>query len=613
MIKLRILPHGPDFENPDGLDLITIGRGDEMIFKLEDPHVSALHGQLLRKQANWYYQDMGSTNGSAVEKPSGRVPLTSTDAPVKLESGDHILVGSHEDPVVIEVVSCESKNSNNATATVLAETRIADSSQLANRLQATGMPLGPFISLSEKLSRVKKINEAFSLVSHFLGSTLDTIELIAIVQPHANTTPVLLWQSNDYAPIDLPIINDSISSDSVSEVQVSQDGLKALLSPLRTAPGRIFFSVAKITAAKASEADKDALSLVSLMLAQRMAQIETIEKLHAARSQLIAQNQYLRKKADERAGGEIIGEGPAISSLLKKISAVSVSDATVLITGQSGSGKELVAREIHRRSLRHSEIFATLNCGALAEGVLESELFGHVKGAFTGAHKGRTGIFEVAHGGTLFLDEVGEMSPGLQVKLLRVLETGEVTPVGSTRKRKVDVRLLFATNRNLEQRVQQGAFRQDLFFRINVFPINVPCLAERKEDIPALTRHFLSIYAKHTGAGATEISTEALQVLSSLEWPGNVRQLANEIRRAMIMAAPDGIILPRHLSRTADQIKATEKNIAQGTLKEQLSRVERQLVCNCLEQFDGNRTKAARALGITRQALLAKLKKLHIQ
>jgi transcriptional regulator with PAS, ATPase and Fis domain len=258
--------------------------------------------------------------------------------------------------------------------------------------------------------------------------------------------------------------------------------------------------------------------------------------------------------------------------------------------------------------MRHAEIFAAVNCGALVDNLLESELFGHKKGAFTGANRDHEGLFEVAHAGTLFLDEVGEMTPALQVKLLRVLEVCEITPVGGTQSRKVDVRVICATNKDLQQAVREGAFREDLFYRLHVFPVQVPPLAQRREDIPALARHFLVGFADATGSPVTDFSDEALRVLCSGDYPGNVRQLANEIQRAVLMAGDAEIITPEHLG--ADDTSARAAQAAgRGSLKEQMANVEKVLIEEALNHCDQNRTRAAKRLGITRQALLVKLNK----
>ena len=270
---------------------------------------------------------------------------------------------------------------------------------------------------------------------------------------------------------------------------------------------------------------------------------------------LVERNRFLETKVEQtqRFRG-IVGESAPIRRMLSLIEAVAPVDSTVLVLGESGTGKELVARAVHERSRRSGKQFMAINCGALAESVLESELFGHVRGAFTGAVTGRKGLFEEASGGTLFLDEVGEMPLPLQVRLLRVLEEREVRPVGSNEARKVDVRLIAATNRNLVTATRAGTFREDLFYRLNVVSIDTPPLRDRATDIPLLVHHFVERYAHQLGKEVKRIEPEALQILCTYGWPGNVRELQNAIERSVVLAREEVItvdVLPPALARVA--------------------------------------------------------------
>jgi Nif-specific regulatory protein len=342
-----------------------------------------------------------------------------------------------------------------------------------------------------------------------------------------------------------------------------------------------------------------------------------VAQLEAARLQLAAKNRYLRERVEQGAGDQMIGQSAALAGLRAQIQAVAASNATVLILGPSGSGKELVAREIHRLSWRHAEILAAVNCGALVESLLETELFGCKKGAFTGAAKDREGLFEVAHTGTLFLDEIGDMSPALQVKLLRVLETGELLPVGATKPRRVDVRVVAATHRDLTAEVQAGRFREDLFYRINVFPIRVPALSERREDLPLLVRHFARQFAASLGCQPPEVSEQALQLLCARDYPGNIRELANLVHRAVLLSSDAGRIEPEHLDpawavEPSGPIDPSAQAGPRGPLKAQMAQLEKNILVQALAQHQGNRTATARDLGITRQALLLKLNRYGI-
>ncbi len=319
-----------------------------------------------------------------------------------------------------------------------------------------------------------------------------------------------------------------------------------------------------------------------------------------------------RVKADERYP-EIVAKSAGMREAIELATKVAQHPSTVLVTGESGTGKELIARLIHAASPR-SGAFVPLNCGAIPENLLESELFGHVKGAFTGAHTDRAGLFEEADGGTLFLDEIGELPSQLQVKLLRALQESEIRRVGDSSSRKVDVRIIAATARDLEQEVRSGRFRSDLYYRINVVRIHLPPLRQRTEEIPQLARHFVERFNEQLGLSVTHIEPAAMKLLLSYPWYGNVRQLENVIERAMVLAESDAITeadLPefvRHPETAAmngpmDALPADELSI-----KKQTAELERRLIARALQATDGNRTKAADLLDLSYRALLYKIR-----
>lgn len=294
-------------------------------------------------------------------------------------------------------------------------------------------------------------------------------------------------------------------------------------------------------------------------------------------------------------------EGSAMRGLVETIAVVAPSEAPVIIRGESGAGKEVVAQLIHQWSPRAGSPLVTANCGGLAETLIESELFGHTKGAFTGATQARQGVFRSADGGTLFLDEIGELPVHLQPKLLRALESGQITPVGSDVPLQVDTRFIAATNRDLEAAVAEGRFREDLYYRISVVEIRVPSLRDRREDIPALAQRFATEFS----GGPVRLSPQSMQCLLTYDWHGNVRELRNAIQRACLLCRGD-VILPEHLPP-----KIAELCMSQSTADEQvgrLSQVERATILATLEETDGNRTQAAKKLGISRRALIYKLR-----
>ena len=282
------------------------------------------------------------------------------------------------------------------------------------------------------------------------------------------------------------------------------------------------------------------------------------------------------------------------------------SDTTVLLLGETGTGKELFARLIHENGPRRAAKFVAQNCGALPESLLESELFGHTRGAFTGATGERKGLFEEADGGTIFLDEIGEMSPAMQLRLLRVIQEGEIRRVGTSSDRKVNVRVIAATNADLEADVQAGRFRKDLYYRLDVFPIRLPPLRERAEDIPALADYFLRVYRERARRAVPSISPEALRCLRAYPFPGNVRELENEIERAVALADDGRPIGPEHLS---DRIRvAAETPATPLTLNEAIERLKRRMLEDALREC-GSKTRAAERLGLSRQSLQQMLRR----
>lgn len=328
------------------------------------------------------------------------------------------------------------------------------------------------------------------------------------------------------------------------------------------------------------------------------------------RRKLAAENQRLRAELDRLAGfDEMVGESPALMKVLEAVRKVATMKIPVLVCGESGTGKELIARAIHRNSSRRDDAFLTVNCGAFEDNLLASELFGHVRGAFTDAREGKRGLFVAADGGTLFLDEISETSPSFQVQLLRVLENGEVRPIGSTTPQTVDTRIVAATNKDLEKEVEKGAFRKDLYFRLWQFPIRVPPLRERKEDVPRLAQHFLHYYTRELNKQAQGFSDEAMRALTRYDWPGNVRELKAAVERSVILAEGDEIGL-EHLFIRTDRPFASSGTSAvfEGRWQDAKKRFERAYLVNALRSAGGNISRAARRSGIDRKNFRDKMK-----
>lgn len=347
------------------------------------------------------------------------------------------------------------------------------------------------------------------------------------------------------------------------------------------------------------------LSIIASLIAQAVRLRQTALE---ERQRLMDDNERLKDVLKEKyRPTSIIGNSKSMQLVYDQISQVSKSDTTVLIRGESGTGKELVANAIHYNSPRSGKPIIKVNCAALPDNLLESELFGHERGAFTGALTMRKGRFELANGGTIFLDEVGDFSPATQVKLLRVLQEREFERLGGSTSIKSNVRVIAATNRDLEQLIEKGQFRQDLYYRLNVFPIHIPALRERKADIILLADHFVDKYARAGGKEVKRISTPAIDMLMSYHWPGNVRELENCIERAVVLTE-DEVIHGHHLPPSLQTAEASG-TVHLGSLQATLDNIERELLLDALKSSRGNKAKAAKALGLTERLMGLRVRK----
>jgi len=356
------------------------------------------------------------------------------------------------------------------------------------------------------------------------------------------------------------------------------------------------------------EEDMRVLSIVASMIAN---DARTRREEALRRQELEDENVRLHHELEDRFRPEnIIGNSGAMGDVYRQIHQVSGSDTTVLVRGESGTGKELVAHAIHYSSPRAKGPFIKVNCAALNENLLESELFGHEKGAFTGAIQSRKGRLEEADGGTLFLDEIGDFAAATQVKLLRVLQERQFERVGSNRTLKTDARIITATNRDLEKAVEQGTFRHDLYYRVNVFPIFLPPLRERRDDILLLADYFVEQYSKKMSKDVRRISTPAINMMVAYHWPGNVRELENCIERAVLLSS-DGVIRAHHLPPTLQTSDASD-TIGTGSLKERVNLFERDIIVDALKRCNGSLAAAARDLGSTARIIRYKVKELRI-
>ncbi|MGO4890475.1 sigma-54-dependent transcriptional regulator [Anaerobacillus sp. MEB173] len=402
------------------------------------------------------------------------------------------------------------------------------------------------------------------------------------------------------------------------DLHMPEMGGLQLLEKVRTAFPDLLTVV--ITAYSTAENTMKAMSLGAydyIVKPFDIAQVKTIVANAVEMSTLSEKAKQLPQPDQKQSSERIIGKSAAMQEVYKLVGKVSATTVPVLLQGESGTGKERIARAIHFNSTRSDQPLVNVNCGAIPENLLESELFGFEKGAFSGATATKPGKFEVAHNGTLFLDEIGELSLGLQVKLLRALQEQEIERLGSTTPIKINVRVITATNRNLKDMVEYGQFRSDLYYRLNVVPIQIPALRERKEDIPELVHHLLESYATDFGYEKSYITPESLELLHKYHWPGNIRQLQNVLRRALIFST-GGVILPKHLTRSiTDSLPKSkeestfvlQQEFKEGdTIKSILQETEKAAMKWALAQTNGNKTHASELLQMSRKSFINKCK-----
>lgn len=406
------------------------------------------------------------------------------------------------------------------------------------------------------------------------------------------------------------LVNDILLDDRFKGLEMLGYPLQSVLAVPIQAGGEILGVLILHTREKENrfqERDLRLLNIIASQSAHILANAQLLRKLKD-------ENQHLKQQIERQYSfKEIVGRSAAMQRLFKLLDKIIPTDARVLIQGESGTGKELIARALHYNGPRKHKRFVAIDCGALPENLLESELFGHVKGAFTGATESKKGLFEEAHGGTLFLDEINNTTPALQAKLLRAIQEGEIRPVGGTRSVKVDTRIVCAAGRDLSECVQEGSFRQDLYFRLKVVTVQLPPLRERRDDIPILANHFLTTLSKKLDKPLKGFSKEAMHVMQHYDWPGNIRELENTVELCATLAEPDATIvdvdlLPEELR--GGGLIGLSGVLAGGTnLAHAIEQLERTMVVEALKQYDGNRTRAAQHLGLSRRGLLNKIER----
>ena len=609
-------------------DVITIGRGEDNMVTLTDPRVSSLHGRLVRKGDGYVYEDLGSTNGSMVRTRAGIdvvvEPIKNPAVPI--QSGDELMLGDVTHPIrlkVLEFIKGEAQPSG-----VDSRRSIKNVGQLGTALVHNPLTSRRVLhNLFEMFGELSAIQERTKAVDRLLDFVLVTLREAALcgiyrVDGEGQISVEALRTRDEQAPQVpsgqmLRSIFRAAFDDEVSLLTDNMAGLERAFGrrdpSLRTAivtpliyEGKIVGLLFVASSNILTQFDLDLLTVIAHQASTSLANITLIDKLSEAEARLRTENIYLKEVLTRsEISVQIIGDAPALKRTIKQVEIVARTATTVLLLGETGTGKELFARYLHEAGPRRDRLFAAVNCGALAETLLESELFGHKKGAFTGAFADRKGLFEVSDGGTLFLDEIGDVSPSLQVKLLRALESGDVTPVGAVRPIRVDVRIVAATNKDLGREVESGRFREDLYYRINVFPVNLPPLRDRVGDVPVLADFFLHRFNARLNKRVSGIAPAALERLRAYGWAGNVRELQNEMERAVLLSEDGQDIAPEVLSERISGM--LELPVEIGPLKETMARLEEQYVVRALKEHEWNRTHTAKTLGISRQALTVKL------
>ncbi len=621
---------------------VSLGRSPTSTVSLADFHLSGDHAQITQVGEHYVFRDLRSTNGSAVERGGQRIPVDATARwEMALADGDVLLLGNRADPVRIAVrigdeVEEELGDRLVASRSIMDLPQVAD--QIEGREPAEALriykalqPLGARLEPSEVIEAT--VHATFELlprathVAILLRSESDKDRFALAVSrqrdgkaaPTPSVDPVRASRAvlrrvlTDRAAVLTANAQEELSS---SESIMGGQILSMLAVPLWRGEDIIGLIQAdnRSSVGMFRESDLEVALLLGSQAALAIDNATLVARLRVAEERARGENVYLKRREQKIKFDNIIGESQAMKSVLSQLERVIDTRATVCIEGETGTGKELIASAIHYQSMRRDKMFVAQNCAAMPENLLESELFGHKRGAFTSADSDKKGLFEIADGGTLFLDEMGEMPMSLQAKLLRVLQEGTIRAVGATSEKQVDVRILCATNKDLNAEVEKGRFRQDLYYRLMVFPIKLPPLRDRREDIPQLAAHFLKRYAEEYRIDSPGFTQDALDALASYNWPGNIRELENEAQRLIIQAESGHWIEVTDLSPRLRKIEGTVTRIApkQGTLKEMMDQVERWLIAEALRDHGNNKTRTAATLGITREGLHKKLAKFGV-
>ena len=623
-----------------------IGRAPSNEIVLEDMHVSGEHARLTMHDGRVVLTDLRSTNGTTLVRRGERRRLTGDHSSVDLETGDVIELGSGDGVTSMRATVTDEAE----VARVVSMRRLDEVEPAAAILERDPGALSALYAAQKRIGAGNDLDQVLIEVADAVLGLVPCATHVTIVlrdddQSDASTTaafvpvmtrvrlvggasgppsgPVPITRAvfrrvvKERAAVlaaDAPedvghtesIMGASIRSTIGVPLWRGEEIIGVLQADNRNAPGML------------NASDVELLLVLASNASLAVANARLIKRLVLAEDRLQKENSFLKGREEKRRGGgsqvEIIGKSEAMRKVIDHLDKVVDTRVTVLIEGETGTGKELIAAAVHYRSRRRDKLFVAQNCAALAESLLESELFGHKKGSFTGAVDEKKGLFEIADGGTLFLDEITETPMSLQSKLLRALQEGEIRPVGATSPKHVNVRIVAATNRNLEEEVARGRFREDLYYRLKVFPIRLPPLRERRDDIPLIAAHFLKRYCDEIGKPIGGFSQQAMELMTAYNWPGNVRELQNEVQRLVIQCDAGSFATPELLSPRIRQVEGLvgRAGVAKGTLKEMMDSVEKFFLIESLREHGNNKTNSAKTLGITREGLHKKLRQFGI-
>ncbi len=630
-----ILSHAGDGAEPAGLPVVmqggefSIGRKEGNDLILPTAHISSRHVNIRHSADGYHISDLGSTNGSVVLRGEERLLLGAKGAlEVLLRAGDLLLLGDIDHPVQLMVELQQAHVDESWHNTIVAVRTLPQAQVVGQEITPHQDLLRILLNLVQEISGSSNHQEILRRVAEAALEAIPGAVDALIVErtPKDGTLTIGAQVHKDRGVSREPnkkicerilkggdaalLFGHHDASSMPAATLVGQgvgSGIAALLSG-----GEGFQGVLQVNCTPGRfELEEVHLNLAMVLAHHASLAIERadlINRLKQAEKQLKEENSYLRRRAQPAI--EMVASSPPMRHVLSELRKAATSDVTVLLQGETGTGKEVAARYLHAQSRRAARLLVPVNCGALSENLLDSELFGHRKGSFTGATTDRKGVFEVAAGGTVLLDEIGETPPSLQVRLLRVLEEGKIKPVGETLERKVDVRIIAATNKDLPKLVQEGSFRQDLYYRLRVFPVQLPPLRERREDIEPLCRLFLERFSAQLGKKLGPLDPLLIKTLQAYDFPGNIRELANEIERAVVRADEHQPLTPELLSVEALTSSMSAAEPDTSTLSTQLARVEREIIAKALTVHGGKKIAVAEELGLTRQGLAKKMARL---